>query len=254
MSGSKGFTLLELMIAIMLFAMISAAAYKLFDSVSRAQQVTDGILDYLDEIQRAQLILEKDLFQMTARPVRDEFGDSQPAVVSPSLDGFALEFTRAGWRNPLKELRSNLQRVAYNLEEDELVRYYWLMLDRAPDPILIRQVILNNVHGLKVRFMNEKKRWSSSWPPAKQSRGGKPAGRARKTEDPVMPYAIELTVKHVDFGTLVTILPALDYKSSDALKWPEQEQGSDQRNAEQNAHTPKLDQSDDGQGDDNEDE
>ena len=233
MRGSKGFTLLELMIAIMLFAMISTAAYKLFDSVSRAQLVTDGILDRLDEIQRAQLILEKDLFQMAARPVRDEFGDSQPAVKSPSRDGFALEFTRSGWRNPLQELRSNLQRVAYDLEEGELVRYYWLTLDRAPDPVQIRQVILSNVQGLKLRFMDEKKRWSSSWPPAKQSQGPKPAGEAKKAEDPVMPRAIELTLQHASFGTLVTILPGTDYKPSDAQKKPDQQQAPTEKSDEE---------------------
>ncbi|WP_051786179.1 type II secretion system minor pseudopilin GspJ [Endozoicomonas numazuensis] len=243
MKGSKGFTLLELMVAIMLFAMISTAAYKLFDSVSRAQQVTDGILDNLDEIQRAQLILEKDLFQMAARSVRDEFGDSQPAVKSPSRDGFAIEFTRSGWRNPLKELRSNLQRVAYDLEEGELVRYYWLMLDRAPDPVQTRQVLLSNVHGLKVRFMDEKKRWSSRWPPAKQTEEQKPAGEARKSEDPVMPHAIELTLQHGNFGALVTVLPVMDYKPSDAHKSLDQDQqGKDsKKGGQQRALWPKSD-------------
>ncbi|WP_252176323.1 type II secretion system minor pseudopilin GspJ [Endozoicomonas sp. 4G] len=250
MNRSKGFTLLELMIAILLFAMISTAAYKLFDSVSRAQQVTDGILDNLDEIQRAQLILEKDLFQLAARPVRDEFGDRQPAVQSPSPNGFALEFTRAGWRNPLKELRSNLQRVAYNLEDDELVRYYWLMLDRAPDPVVIRQVVLSNVYGLKVRFMDAKKRWSSSWPPAKQKQETRPpAGMRKAFEAPVMPQAIELTVKHVDFGTLVTILPAVDYKPSDGQKRLDQELIKGQQKAERNTFRLGADEYDDDEDD-----
>ncbi|WP_448216651.1 type II secretion system minor pseudopilin GspJ [Endozoicomonas sp. 2B-B] len=254
MNGSKGFTLLELMIAIMLFAMISTAAYKLFDSVSRAQQVTDGILDSLDEIQRAKLILEKDLFQLAARPVRDEFGEILPAVKSPSLDGFVLEFTRAGWRNPLMELRSNLQRVAYNLEDDELVRYYWLMLDRAPDPVLIRQVILDNVQALKVRFMDEKKRWKNSWPPEKKSRRPKPATGAKKTEDPVMPHAIELTMQHGNFGKLVTILPALDYKSPNAHTKPDQEQGKDQNRSGRMSFIPELYESDYEEGDEKEEE
>jgi general secretion pathway protein J len=208
------------MIAILLFAMISTAAYKLFDSVSRAQQVTDGILDNLDEIQRAQLIIEKDLFQIAARPIRDEFGDPQPALKAPSVDGFMVEFTRSGWRNPLKEIRSNLQRVAYDIDEGELVRYYWVMLDRAPDPVQIRQVLLNNVQGMKIRFLDEKKRWSSSWPPARQSENPQTQGESQKAADPVMPHAVELTLQHMSFGTLVTVLPVIDYKPSDALKKP----------------------------------
>ena len=44
MNRHLGFTLLELMIAIVIFAMISSAAYKLFDSVSKAKRVTDDVL------------------------------------------------------------------------------------------------------------------------------------------------------------------------------------------------------------------
>ena len=60
----KGFTLLELMVAIVLFSMISAAAYKLFMSVTRAQEVTQSVLDELDKLQRAEVILEKDIFHI----------------------------------------------------------------------------------------------------------------------------------------------------------------------------------------------
>lgn len=165
MKQSRGFTLIELMIAILIFAMISTAAYKLFDSVSRAQQVTDGILDRLDGLQRAMVVIEKDLFQVAPRPIRDEFGDRRKAMLAPGKNGELLEFTRFGWRNPIQEIRSNMQRVAYSLEEDELVRYYWLMLDRAPDPVVVRQVLMSGVTGVRLKFMDEKKRWQLSWPP-----------------------------------------------------------------------------------------
>ena len=216
MKLKAGFTLLELMIAILLFAMVSTAAYKLFDSVSRAQQVTDGIFDSLDEIQRTHVILEKDLLQIAPRPVRDELGDRRPALQAPGRDGHIIEFTRSGWRNPLGEIRSNLQRVAYDLEEGELVRYYWQMLDRAPDPVMIRQKLLDNVQKVSLRFMDEKKRWLMSWPP--QSQDGK------KSEQPVMPQAVEMIVQHSDFGVMTAMLPLMDYKAEDPQKQARKEQ------------------------------
>lgn len=232
----KGFTLIELMIAILIFAMISTAAYKLFDSVSRAQQVTDGILDHLDEIQRALVVLEKDLFQVAPRPIRDEFGDRQKAIVAPGTNGEILEFTRFGWRNPLLEVRSNMQRVAYSLEEGELVRYYWPMLDRAPDPVQVRQVLLTDVHGVRLKLMDEKKRWLKTWPPqgglsypqvsVPQPEVGIPGqqGQQQGEQYTQMPHAIELTVQHKAFGTLTTVLPLLTYKPSDSQRLkPEQE-------------------------------
>ena len=223
MKQSRGFTLIELMIAILIFALISTAAYKLFDSVSRAQQVTDGILDRLDGLQRAMIVIEKDLFQVAPRPIRDEFGDRQKAMQAPGKNGELLEFTRFGWRNPIQEIRSNMQRVAYSLEEDELIRYYWLMLDRAPDPVMVRQVLMSDVTGARLKFMDEKKRWQPTWPPKNQ---GQPvtqpaaagAGKAGGEEHPQMPHAIELTLQHREYGVLTTMLPLLTYKPSEAQK------------------------------------
>lgn len=224
MNNGRGFTLIELMIAILIFAMISTAAYKLFDSVSRAQQVTDGILDHLGQMQRALVVIEKDLFQIAPRPIRDEFGDRQKAIQAPGQNGELFEFTRFGWRNPLKKIRSDLQRVAYNLEDGELIRYYWLMLDRAPDPVLIRQVLMGDVVGVRLKFMDEKKRWQSTWPPKNQGqpqlvqaagKEGKSEGQGGRTQ---MPHAIELTVNHKDYGALTTILPLMTYKSSEVQK------------------------------------
>ncbi|MGI9273694.1 MAG: type II secretion system minor pseudopilin GspJ [Endozoicomonas sp.] len=237
MKLKAGFTLLELMIAILLFAMISTAAYKLFDSVSRAQQVTDGIFDSLDEIQRTQVILEKDLLQVAPRPVRDELGDRRTALQAPGRDGHIIEFTRSGWRNPLGEIRSNLQRVAYDLEEGELVRYYWQMLDRAPDPVLIRQKLLDNVQKVSMRFMDEKKRWLTSWPPQAQGQDGK------KSEQPVMPHAVEMVVQHRDFGVMTAMLPLMDYKPEDPQKQAAKEQGEKgkQRPSGKESSDPDLD-------------
>ena len=213
----RGFTLLELMIAILLFSMISAAAYKLFNSVNRAQQVTDGILDKLDTIQRAEVILEKDFFQAVTRPVRNEFGDRIAAMQAPGSDGFAVEFTRSGWRNPLNQLRSNLQRVAYSLEEGQLVRYYWPDLDRPQDATRIRQVVLDGVRSFKVRFMDEKKQWRSSWPPPKKSINplqgpGMPGLNGLSSPEFMMPGAIETTIVHQDFGSMINVYPLITYR------------------------------------------
>ena len=202
----RGFTLLELMISILLFAMISAAAYKLFDSVSRAQSVTDGILDKLDAIQRAEIIIEKDFFQIVERPIRDEYGDKQEPVKAPAKNGALVEFTRAGWRNPLDSLRSNLQRVAYSVEDGELIRYYWVMLDRPQDPIMLRQKVLSNVRSMKVRFLDDKRQWRGVWPPAKSKQG------QDKRKDSAMPAAVEITIVHEEFGSMMTVVPLITYK------------------------------------------
>ncbi len=202
----SGFTLLELMISILLFAMISSAAYKLFDSVSKAQSVTDGILDKLDAIQRAEIIIEKDFFQMVDRPVRNEYGEKIDALKAPTREGYLIEFTRSGWRNPLGQMRSNLQRVAYSLEEGVLIRHYWFMLDRPQEPVQHRQKVLEGVRSMKVRFMDEKHKWRNTWPFVAMKSG------TEKNQVLAMPAAVEIAIVHEDFGQMMSVIPLMTYK------------------------------------------
>ncbi|WP_257294671.1 type II secretion system minor pseudopilin GspJ [Endozoicomonas sp. YOMI1] len=209
----NGFTLLELMVAIVLFSMISTAAYKLFISVTRAQEATQLVLDDLDKLQRAEIVLEKDLFQMTRRPVRDERGLQQPALKAPGPGGTLMEFTRSGWQNPLKAPRSTLLRVAYAVEGNQLIRYYWPTLDRAPESTRIRQVVMSGVNSMKVRFRNDHKEWISSWPPKQNLQSATSVGR----EDQV-PTAVELTIVHEAMGSMVTVVPLITYKPAQGNK------------------------------------
>ncbi|USE38811.1 type II secretion system minor pseudopilin GspJ [Endozoicomonas sp. SCSIO W0465] len=214
---TSGFTLLELMVAIAMFGMISTAAYKLFMSVTRAQETTQSVLDGLDKLQRAEIVLEKDLYQITRRPVRDESGIQQPALKAPGLGGTLMEFTRSGWQNPLQLTRSTLQRVAYAAEDKQLIRYYWPTLDRAPESARIRQVMMSGVNSLKVRFLNDRKQWISAWPPRQNLQsaafGAAPGGPLDQ-----MPAAVELTIVHEDLGSIVIVVPLITYKPDQGIE------------------------------------
>lgn len=207
----NGFTLLELMVAIALFSLISAAAYKLFTAVAQAREVTQSVLADLDKLQRAEMVLEKDLFQMARRPVRDEQGRQQPALKVPGNGGLLMEFTRSGWQNPLQVTRSTLQRVAYALEEDQLIRYYWPMLDRAPDTRPIRQSVMSGVNRINIRLLDGHKLWVNSWPPRhKFQQRASGEGLAQ------LPVAVELTIVHEKMGSMVTIVPLVSYQPRQA--------------------------------------
>ncbi len=247
MKRSKGFTLIELMIAIVIFALISTAAYKLMNTVTQGQQVTDGLLDDLDDMQRAKMTIEKDLFQVINRSIRNEFSDKEPALFGPSKNGFMLEFTRSGWKNPLRSTRSNLQRVAYALEDNELIRYYWPVLDRAPDPILIRQVLLTEVLELRIQYMDDKYRWLPSWPPHKEVKAGK--GKDTKVDKSTnddkhydsLPRAIEVSLQHAIYGQITTTLPLATYKAEDnADKDKDKDKYKDEDEDEENNNNPDI--------------
>jgi len=98
-------------------------------------------------------MLDRDVSALVYRGVRDEFGDPI-AAVSVNQGLYPLEFTRGGWRNPLKLPRSQLQRVAYQYNGEALQRVVWLILDRAQDTKPRVQTLMTGVTDFKVSLIN----------------------------------------------------------------------------------------------------
>ena len=140
-SGLRGFTLLEMLVALAIFGLLAVMSYGGLASVLEQQFRTEAEAERLAALQKAYLIMQRDIEQVVARPVRDGFGDEQPPLAGDQ----ALEFTRGGWSNPLGRPRSNLQRVAYAWDDRQLRRYVWQVLDRAQDSQPLGQLLLENV-------------------------------------------------------------------------------------------------------------
>ena len=119
----SGFTLIEVLVALAVFGVMSMLAYAALGStLSNADYLTER-MERLQSIQRTMRYLSSDLVQAAPRPVRSDLGDSYvPAVYSTLSSDFALEITHGGWGNPAGLPRSTLQRVAYRIEEDDLLR------------------------------------------------------------------------------------------------------------------------------------
>jgi general secretion pathway protein J len=194
----RGFTLIEVLVALAVFGVMSMLAYATLGStLSNADYLTDR-MDRLQSIQRTMRYLATDLTQTAPRPVRTELGDSfEPALETSLGSEFVLELTRGGWGNPAGLPRGTLQRVAYRLEEDKLVRYYWTALDRtyANEPLAV--VLLDNVESLFFRYYQASGEASEIWPPLGQQ--GPAAIRSR-------PRAVEVVLSLTDQGEITRLL------------------------------------------------
>ena len=158
----RGFTLLELMVAIAIFVIFSAMAYGGLMTVLNARADIEDSLEDTRQLQMALFRLEQDIEQIRARPIRDDFGDPRPAVLLDELQ--RLEFTRGGRRNPMKLQISQLERVAYGLEDEALVRYAWATLDRVQDTTITKTILLDDVIDLNWRFLGAGSDWEDQWP------------------------------------------------------------------------------------------
>ncbi|MEN8178072.1 MAG: type II secretion system minor pseudopilin GspJ [Pseudomonadota bacterium] len=159
-----GFTLLELLIAITVFSILSTITYSGLKTVLDAEQQTRNHLERLSQIQIGLNLAQRDIEQAIARQIRDEFGEPLPAMRSGSLTGMLLEFTHGGYSNPLELKRSRLQRVAYQLEDNSLYRLTWPALDRAQDTSPRKSILLEKINSAEIKFYDQQMKPHAEWP------------------------------------------------------------------------------------------
>lgn len=186
--GQSGFTLLELLVALGIFALLAAMSYSGLNSVMTARQITNQHADRLNQLQMAFLWLGRDIEQAVNRSIRDEYAEVQAAMQGVETGRYQLELTRTGWRNPANRERSNLQRVAYGVRDGVLIRSYWNVLDRAQDSEPLESELLDGVEKLELRFKNEQRAWQDSW-------GSNPLGGATILTAFELPIAVEVTLE-----------------------------------------------------------
>ena len=165
---SKGFTLLEVVIAIAIFAVIGLGSWQVLDRVITSKQQVEIRSEQLRQLQKTMWLISRDIRNLVNRPIRDNAGQLE-APVSSLITGHNLSLTRSGWSNPLDESRSTLQRVAYALESGDdgaqlLVRYYWPVLDRAPNAEPKKQVVLGSINHFEVQFIDKLGEPQFYWP------------------------------------------------------------------------------------------
>ena len=190
----RGLTLLEILVAIAVFAIFSAVAYggliRLLDSRDRI----DAERVYWRNVSLAFLRIERDFSLARNREIRDNDGSKRPAFEGQPTDPRELgnpnvEFTRGGILVP-NGSTADLQRVGYRFVENKLMRLAWPVLDRAPLTKPLSTPVLSDVEEFEVRFY-QNGAWIDRWPPLGVSGATTPS----------LPPAVEITVALKGRGT-----------------------------------------------------
>ena len=187
--AASGFTLLEVLVAVAVFALVGVASHRLLISAVRVDAQTRQQEQQLRQLLRAMSSLERDVEQALERPVLGSAGNSEPAFWSEP-DGQGLQWTRGGWSNPLGSPRAQLQRVRWYYNGKALLRQYWPVLDRADDTPPQTQVALEDIRAVHWRFLDQQGVWRTQW----------------QGDGPLLPRAMEVRIEHARFGPLRRVL------------------------------------------------
>lgn len=224
-----GFTLLEILIAIFIFAIISFLASAILSSVFSTREATDTRSHRLAEIQIATIIMRRDFQQLVNRSVRAPNGNTIPALVAKTN---SIEFTRTGHANPFGALQqSNLQRVSYEVKNHELIRITWPRLDRVSSTKPVERVLLNNVESGGFKYLGKSSAFHQQWPPSSlliQQNQGAPAATTKtkgqntakntSTKPPptppeeqtiLIPRAIAINLRLKNWGNYYLVVPIM---------------------------------------------
>lgn len=155
-----GFTLLELLVAMAIFAIMAVMAYGGLKTVIDTRRATQAKAAQLRQLQQALYLLNEDLQQAVSRPVRDELGGGEEAFRGGNGREL-LSLTRAVPTLPPDGGRSRLQRVGYRFESGKLYRLVWNTLDRTQQSRPLRKRILD-ADGVQIQFFGSE--WTGSWP------------------------------------------------------------------------------------------
>jgi len=190
MKRAAGFTLLEVLVAVGVFAVVGMGAYGGLQAVMTQREIARDNADRFRELQFAMQQLSRDLYQLNPRPVREPLGDGyRAAMYADPRAEVALEFTRGGWTNPLGQPRAAVQRVAYELEGDRLLRRYWFVPDQTLGEEPVEREILSGLLDFRVRFYASGA-WVEAWP---GQAGADPA---------IRPDAVEVVLELEDWGEI----------------------------------------------------
>ena len=150
-----GFTLIEVLLAMGITTFVALLAYSGLNASITAAESQQLQAQQIVDIQLPLTVLERDIRNAVARPIRDEYDDRVEALVGGAFNDYLLVLTRRSWDNPRELSRGELQRVRYQLLDDVLWRESWSVLDRVSEEAgRQRTRLLQGVRAIEIAFLD----------------------------------------------------------------------------------------------------
>ncbi|WP_114766059.1 type II secretion system minor pseudopilin GspJ [Vibrio rhodolitus] len=185
-----GFTLIEVLIAMAIFAFMAIGAQQVLSQIYRSNDISQQRSERLKTLQRALVFLDNDFRQMALRQMRtngEEASDNllewRDYLLDSDLKG--VMFTRSGWHNPAQQFpRGEVTKVGYRVKEGVLERIWWHYPDTPAGQQGAEMPLIDQVEEFDLRFFDGKQ-WSNSWDKALS-----------------LPTAVEVMLRFKDYGEI----------------------------------------------------
>ncbi len=165
---SRGFTLIEVMVAISVFATLSFSAYQVVNQVQRSNEMSLDKNQRIKSLQRSLVFLDNDFRQMVARRFRtngEDMGDKLLLVDDYILDSESqgIVFVRLGWKNSQQAFpRGEITKVGYRVKANQLERLWWRYPDTPAGQEPIVSPLIDGIEEIRFEFYDNNK-WNTGW-------------------------------------------------------------------------------------------
>ncbi|MFK7731888.1 MAG: type II secretion system minor pseudopilin GspJ [Pseudomonadales bacterium] len=208
--SAKGFTLLEVLVAISIFSFIALGGFRLLNTTAKITDAGHIATERSKEYERAAAVITSDLRNAIDRPM-PSFTQGKPEQVAfLTHRNFMLEFSRGAYGPSAGAPRSNAVRIRYLLREVnasnsqgddkrsgfDLIRQISAM-DGEQQAVAREQLLLQNVEIATLRFMDKSNTWHSQWPVSSETKRSTNDVEEQKVEPDAnaIPQAVELDIR-----------------------------------------------------------
>lgn len=195
MKHKRGFTLIEMLVALFVFSILSAILVGALHRVIRAHDGAEVRAANLRQLQLGLLLLSRDIQQVVNRPVVSASGRPERAFIGKPNE---MVFTHTGY--------TALQRVGYEVNHQTLSRLTWQAVDSAPNASPHARPLVANVTQGAFYYLDKHHQFHQDWP-------------VKGAEDQALPRAIKIVLTMAGWGRVERIFP-IPYEVQDASNKP----------------------------------
>lgn len=152
LNKQSGFTLLEIVIALAVSSLLLVITYQSIDDALMVKTSLNEKMESSKKLTRTLWLIERDVFQAAPRAITDELGSEMPPFIYSGGQGLELTVAQQGFSI---YSAGGFSRIKYNLDDGDLIRSIWTVLDRSNTSKPKKLVLMKEVKSFDV-FLNER--------------------------------------------------------------------------------------------------